>query len=348
MTEIELKFQLPDGALPAVRASVAAAGAQVQSLRAAYVDTPQRHLAAARAALRLRLEGDQWVQTLKAQGVSAMHRLEHNAPCAAGPDGGRPALDLARHLGTPAASALAAALGLSEAALAATAHAGGTAGLALTFETDIRRTLAREDHAGTQVELALDEGAIRAEPGRSLAVCELEMELVDGSEAGLLALADTWVQRHGLWLDVRSKAERGECLARGVALSPAVAPQAASLAPDASRAACRQAVQRTLQPVLVNGSVLADEALAGQPLHDHLRHWHRSLGLLHKLLGQAQLAGADMDPAWAEALMAQLAPLDAGAGPTPAAAGRVARSQGFNRLLLALMGWSAQGWPASA
>jgi inorganic triphosphatase YgiF len=350
VVEIELKFQLPAGALAAIRAEVMAAGGQVLALRAAYLDTPERHLAAARAALRLRLEGEHWVQTLKAQGASAMHRLEHNVPCEPAPDGGRPALSLARHLGTPAAKALATALGLSEAAFEAVARSGATAGLALTFETDIQRTLARVPHAGSLVELALDEGAIRAEPGRSLPVCELELELCEGEVAGLIALASTWVQRHGLWLDVRSKAERGECLARGLACSAATPPQPASLAGDASPEACRLAIQQALQPVLANASVLADEGLAAPALQahflrEHLRHWHRSLGLLHKLLGQAQLAGADADPdpAWAETLMGLLAPLDAGAGPTPAAAGRVARSPVFTQLMLALMGWTARG-----
>jgi inorganic triphosphatase YgiF len=346
MTEIELKFQLPADALPAVRAEVLAAGGRVQGLRAAYFDTPERHLAAARTALRLRREGEAWVQTLKAQGDSALHRLEHNVPCEGAPGGGRPALDLARHLGTPAAAALAGALGLGELALAQVARTGGTAGLALSFETDIQRTLARVAHARAQVELALDEGAVRAERGRSLPVCELEMELIDGSEAGLLALADAWVQRHGLWLDVRSKAERGECLARGVACSPAVVAQPASLGPDASPAACGRALQKALQTVLANGSVLADAALAGPPLYVHLGHWHRGLGGLHKLLGQDQRAGANLDPAWAETLMAQLAPLDAGAGPTPATAGRVARSPAYNRLMLALLGWTVQGGAA--
>ena len=343
MVEIELKFQLPASALPAIRAEVMAAGGQVQSLRAAYLDTPERHLAAARAALRLRQEGEQWVQTLKAQGASAMHRLEHNAPCEPGAGGGRPLLGLSRHLDTPAAQALARALGLGDAEFEATARAGGTAGLALTFETDIRRTLARVGKAGSVVELALDEGVIRAEPARSLPVCELEMELCEGEVAGLVALAGSWVQRHGLWLDVRSKAERGECLARGVTCSAAVPPQPASLALDATPEACRQAIQRALQPVLANGSVLADQALAGQPLQDHLRLWHRGLGLLHKLLGQAQLAGSGLDAAWAEALMALLAPLDAGAGPTPATAGRTARGPAFNQLMLALLGWTARG-----
>jgi inorganic triphosphatase YgiF len=342
VVEIELKFQLPATALQAIRAEVMAADGQVQILRAAYLDTPERHLAAARAALRLRQEGEHWVQTLKAQGASAMHRLEHNAACEAGAPGALPVLKLARHLGTPAAEALAAALGLSDAAFETEAHAGGSAGLALSFETDIRRTCSRVPHAGALVELALDEGAIRAEPGRSLPVCELELELCEGDVAGLITLAGALVRRHGLWLDVRSKAERGECLSRGVLLSSATPSRPASLADDASPQACRLAIQRALQAVLANGSVLADEGLATQPLQEHLQHWHRGLGLLHKLLGQAHRAGADTDPGWAETLMGLLAPLDAGNGPTPQAAGRVLRSPGFNLLMLALLGWTSQ------
>jgi inorganic triphosphatase YgiF len=339
VVEIELKFQMPAAALPVIRAEVLDAGGQVRILRAVYLDTHQRHLATARTALRLRQEGEHWVQTFKAQGANAMHRLEHNVPCEANVLGSLPMLRLARHLGTPAAEALAAALGLSEAAFEAAALSGATAGLALTFETDIRRTLNRVPNGGALVELALDEGAIRAEPGRSLAVCELELELCEGDVAGMLALAGTLVSRHGLWLDVRSKAERGECLARGVPLSPATLSQPASLAGDASPQACRLAIQKALQPVLANGSVLADEGLATQLRREHLLQWHRGLGLLHKLLGQAQLAGADADPCWAENLTGLLAPLDAGSGPTPQAAGRVVRSAGFNLLMLALLGW---------
>ena len=104
MVEIELKFQLPAAAREAVRAELAEAGARVQRLQAAYVDTPDRALARARSALRLRREDGAWVQTLKAQGAGVLVRLEHNAelPSDAGGAGeALPALDLGRHLGTP-------------------------------------------------------------------------------------------------------------------------------------------------------------------------------------------------------------------------------------------------------
>ena len=45
-------------------------------LAARYLETADGDLARARVALRLRLEGDAWVQTLKAEGRVALQRLE--------------------------------------------------------------------------------------------------------------------------------------------------------------------------------------------------------------------------------------------------------------------------------
>lgn len=324
MIEIELKFQLPPASLEALRTELEAAGCRPQRLQAAYLDTAERHLARARAALRLRREDDQWVQTLKAQGAGLMHRLEHNVPVAGGD--AVPALDLARHAGTPAGLALAAALG---------PDAGP---LGLVFETDVRRSLALLPAAGgAMVEAALDEGEIRA-AGQRLALCELELELRSGEPAALLALADDWVARHGLWLDTRSKAERGEDLARGPA---SVAALREARRPDEG-AALQQQVSAILGPLLANASVLADSALPSEALQAHLRHWHRGLGDLLHVLGVADLAGGTQrpHPAWAPALIELLAPLDAGAGPSVAVAGRVIRSPRLTRLMLALLGWS--------
>ena len=57
MHEIELKFGLPASQLDALRAELARLGADIarpQILQAAYFDTPDRRLAQARAALRVR------------------------------------------------------------------------------------------------------------------------------------------------------------------------------------------------------------------------------------------------------------------------------------------------------
>ena len=73
MTEIELKLQVPAGALAAVERALAAAPVTSVRMRAVYYDTPDSRLAAAGIALRLRQEGRRWVQTLKSGPVSYTH-----------------------------------------------------------------------------------------------------------------------------------------------------------------------------------------------------------------------------------------------------------------------------------
>lgn len=362
MQEIELKCQIPAASLAALRTHLQTIGQRdgatltQQRLQARYFDTPARALAQARAALRLRREGDTWVQTLKAlataPGATHLHRLEHNAEVSAGADGAVPALHLARHLHTPAAEALAAALGIAPEAFQIHAEAGETLGLAPTFETDIHRTQATVMHQGACIELALDEGEVRAN-GRVQVLCELEMELRSGSVAALIDLAQHWAQTHGLWLDVRSKAERGERLARGEGL-PLARPLARPVLPSdgPTPAALRQAVAGVLNPLLALGSVVADPALTAQLTPEHLRHWHRGLGLLHQALAQAAepaLVGgsgpgpAGLSAAWAESLMLLLAPLDAAGLQDAALWARAARSGRTQQLMLALLGWVASG-----
>lgn len=203
MTETELKFLIPAAALAAVEKAVATASAERTRLQAHYLDTPERHLAEAGIALRLRKEGRRWVQTLKVGG--GVVRGEHNAPATV-PAGAEPQPDLARHAGTPLEAPLAAAL-------------DGAPALAVRYRTDIVRRHRVLRAAGASVELAFDRGEIAATAPdgsvRRSPVAELEMELVGGGPAGLLAVARRWVARHGLWLDTATKAERGDRLARG-------------------------------------------------------------------------------------------------------------------------------------
>ena len=156
MEEIELKFQVPVTRLEAVRGAVTTAKAQRTRLRARYLDTPDRRLAHARVALRLRCEGERWVQTLKAEGDGPMRRLEHEVPLPLGHE--PPRLELCRHAGTRAADVLASALGLPWADVTARTGAGDDLGLAVCFETDILRTSRMSRVPGGRVELALDEG----------------------------------------------------------------------------------------------------------------------------------------------------------------------------------------------
>ncbi len=212
MQEIELKFQVPDRAQAreALVQRLQSLGASGCRMQAAYFDTPQRDLARAGVALRLRLEDGHWMQTLKARGEGLVQRLEHNQPREAAPDQ-RPLLDLAVHADHPAGQTLLRLLGRL---------GRSSADLQVQYETVFDRlALQAGGDSGLRVEVALDRGEVRAHPAgqpAALPLCELEFELLEGSLTGWLAWLRPWVGEHGLWLDLRSKAERGDRLARGL------------------------------------------------------------------------------------------------------------------------------------
>jgi inorganic triphosphatase YgiF len=160
-------------------------------LQAFYFDTPARDLVRARIALRLRLEGEQWVQTLKMPGENSLSRIEinHNRPS--------PDLDLSVYAAEPFAAVLA-------------KHAGA---LAISYETDVLRTLRRARTPLGSVEIAFDAGLLRA-GALELPISEIEFELKRGQLAAVFTIGKKWQQAHGLILDVRSKSERGDRLAR--------------------------------------------------------------------------------------------------------------------------------------
>ncbi|WP_298831679.1 CYTH and CHAD domain-containing protein [uncultured Piscinibacter sp.] len=257
MTEIELKFQVPRERREAVAAAVAgrAGAASVQRLQAVYFDTAGGELAAAGVALRVRREGPRWVQTLKAASDDAMTRLEHNVE-RAGRASEPPLPDPALHEGTAAGARLAAALaGVPDAALQC------------QYRTDIRRTARQLRVRGATLELAFDRGCIIAGE-RRLPVCELEIELLRGSAAALLGTARQWVARHGLWLDTRSKAERGTLLAAGQPRSPARKAATVELRADMGVSAARRCVLgECLQQVSVNASQVAGGDFGDEHVH---------------------------------------------------------------------------------
>jgi len=256
MHEIELKFQVPLAQQAAVRRAVATRTAQQTRLQAQYFDTADRLLAGAGFALRLRQEGDRWVQTLKGGGDGLMRRLEHNAVLP--DDVVDPRLDLSRHDDTPAGKSLSDLLARQGRA---------AADLLLQYVTDIRRTHRCVRHEGAVVELAFDEGSISGGDG-AVQLCELEFELVRGTPQALLSLARRWVHRHQLWLDVRTKAERGDRLARGLAHGAPARSASARLNPGLSpRVAAALMMRSVLQQVLPNASDLAGEVGMAEHVH---------------------------------------------------------------------------------
>lgn len=231
-------------------------------LVAVYFDTEDHALAGEHIALRLRKEGRRWVQTVKAMSDLLAVRLEHNVPLpeptSRGPRG-CPQPDLRLHRGTPVAARMHQALKHSAAAA-----------LSAQYRTDIWRLQRHFKTRQTDIEVALDQGRITADgprKTRALEVCELEIECLSGDPRVMLDVAERWVRRHGLWLDTRSKAQRGEVLARGAPAraSPARPPQAE---PGHSLASAWLSLNRgCMSSVLDNASQLAAGANTVEHVH---------------------------------------------------------------------------------
>lgn len=219
MQEIELKFQIPDSSLETVLSALNHLPDRppVQRLQAAYFDTQSRKLARAHAALRVRQEDDEWVQTLKAAAANPMIRLEDNVAATPPRPGDVIEPDLSRHHGD-ARIALQRDLGWQPESDPQGRHCS----LIQLYRTDMLRNRAElqvldpDGHSLGWVELAVDLGSIHA-GSQSLRVQELEVELVSGKPEAVLACGRDWSERFGLWLDVQTKAHRGDQLARQAA-----------------------------------------------------------------------------------------------------------------------------------
>lgn len=254
MVETELKLQVPPAARRALERELSAGGRSATvRLRATYFDTADRRLARAGLALRLRQEGRRRVQALKGRGPAgdALGRFEHESVL---PAAAPMAIDPARHAGTPAGERLAALL------------ADG-APLQEVFRTDVRRRTRRVRSRAGSVELALDLGEIVAGE-RRLPLAELEIELLQGDPRAVLDVARRWSARHGLWPDLRTKAERGERLAAGEPAGPPRKAEAPTLDPAAGEAAAFAAIvgSCTMQ-ALANASQVASGAFEAEHVH---------------------------------------------------------------------------------
>jgi inorganic triphosphatase YgiF len=208
-------------------------------LQAFYFDTPARDLVRARIALRLRLEGEQWVQTLKMPGENSLSRIEinHNRPS--------PDLDLSVYAAEPFAAVLA-------------KHADA---LAICYETDVQRTLRQARTPLGSVEIAFDTGLLRA-GALELPISEIEFELKRGQLAAVFALGKKWQQAHGLILDVRSKSERGDRLARLDAELKAIDEQKSERhEPSRRRAIAQFWAARTAENITLHPKIQAHAAL---------------------------------------------------------------------------------------
>ena len=206
--ETELKLGLNAADLPRLLTHpLLAKGEGTQRLLNTYFDTPDLALQQRRMAVRERLAGDQWLLTVKTAGQSQnglSRRQEWEGPT------------------TPCALQFDTLV--DDAELATDLMALRPA-LRELFCTDFERQRWVIAHAGSQIEVALDQGRIHV-PGTDLSepLSELELELLSGPEAALHALAEVLRQTPQgpvtLVPSDASKAQRGMALwARTIATS---------------------------------------------------------------------------------------------------------------------------------
>ena len=274
MTEFELKFALDASAAAAFRHAPALAGVRPTRRRLLnlYLDTPKAELARTQMALRLRRAGGHWFQTLKAGnsgagGIHARSEWEFARP--------GPRLDLSLFGGTP----------LAQIKDAGHLHERLATVFTVTFD---RETWVVESAPGSRIEVALDRGEVSV-AGRRDAICEVELEVLEGESDAAFDLAHALLATIALRPSTVTKAQRGWRLARGEGLAPAKAQRAAledSMSPGAAAHATIAAGLAQLQ-ANEEGVLASPDPEFVHQMRVALRRIRSSLGIFRDALGPA-------------------------------------------------------------
>ncbi|HZI85101.1 MAG TPA: CHAD domain-containing protein, partial [Casimicrobiaceae bacterium] len=264
---------------PAV-AAVARGRPRTRRLSTTYYDTPERDLAAAGVALRLRRVGRRWLQSVKGAGAVAagLHRrAEFEWRVSA------PRLDREKLALTPWKKLFAA-----------------NGSYRRVFATEVRRSeqpLAFAD--GTRAKLCLDVGEIRA--GRRRApVSEIEVELETGDPSRLFELASALAADLPVRAEPASKAERGYRLATR-SLPPPRKARDVAMAPDSTaRAALEKVGAECIAQIETNAAAMLGLS-DPEYLHQMRVGWRRTrsaLKLAQLVVPADSLAPLDRELHW--------------------------------------------------
>jgi len=291
--EIEIKLTAPADVLAAVQshpavAAVARGRLRTTRLTTTYYDTPNRDLAAAGVALRVRHAAGRWLQTVKGGGGAAagLHRrAEYEWPLPS------PQIDRGKLAHTPWRKLFA-----------------EKSAFRRVFATEVHRSeqpLAFAD--GTRAKLCFDVGEIRA--GRRRApVSEIEVELQAGNLVRLYELASALAADLPLRTEHASKAARGYALATQSPPEPPRHARDVGLPPDATVPAALAALgAECIAHIEVNAEAMRSETDA-EYLHQVRVGWRRLRSLLKLAAGMApaeKVAALETELRW---LGSQLGP----------------------------------------
>lgn len=314
MQEIELKFLVPESRLKGLMRQVQVKSSKLTQLAAHYYDTLDQQLAKAGIGLRIRKEGDAWVQTLKAGGDGIAARLEHNAildneQVQAMLDNNALMPDLSIYKDTPAAAAFD-GFKLKELAKKLTQR----------YVTDVQRTTrfltektsdGLEDSTDNCIEVAYDQGELihGEDDTQREAIQEIEFELISGDLDFLFTTAKAWCKRYKLSLSTVTKAERGGLLIKGQSHSQAVGANLNEL--NVSRKTSlptfvRAAVHNCLLQILPNSSAI----VAGSTDHEHVLQFYIGIDRLLTAITAFASFSDEINPDWQPILKQTLTLLD--------------------------------------
>ncbi|MDN3397287.1 CYTH and CHAD domain-containing protein [Psychrobacter sp. APC 3426] len=298
MQEIELKFLVPESRLKGLMRQAKVKSSEVTQLAAHYYDTPDQQLAQAGIGLRIRKEGDTWVQTIKAGGDGIAARLEHNAvldneQVQAMLDNNELMPDLTIYKNTSIAPALA-DFKLKKL----------TKKLTRLYVTDVERTTRlliddSDEAANNQIEMAYDDGDIihGNDDDKRDAIQEIEFELISGDIDFLFATAKTWCKRYKLCLSTVTKAERGGLLITEQTHSPAVNADLKQMTINKKTslpAFIRAAVHNCLLQILPNSSAI----VAGSKEDEHILQLYIGIARLTAALQMFADYSDEVNPEW--------------------------------------------------
>ena len=293
--EVELKLELD----PADRGRLEAANlfatthGETARLVSTYFDTPDLDLRKAGYSLRIRRKGAIRIQTIKADAAAAAGLFV------------RPEWERSVKTDKPLLDAtsgpLAQIVGRD-----ALEHLDGL------FVTDVRRTTRIINAQGTRFECAIDDGEIRAGQ-RSIAVCEIELELDNGSPQSLFDFARQLNEAVPLRLGVASKAERGYGLVDGDP-SGAVKAEPILLDPNGDVGDAFQTIARScMRQFRLNETVLLKSGEA-EPLHQArvgLRRLRTAFSLYKPLFVDDERVGLlDIELRWLAGELGEVRNLD--------------------------------------
>jgi triphosphatase len=269
--EVELKLETTPADLDRLAAAPLLAEAEISEKQqvSTYFDAPGLPLRAAGLSLRVRQRGDQFVQTVKAEGKAAaglFARPEWERDV----DGERPIVD-------DASGPL--AMLLPTATLQAVAP---------IFAVHVTRRTAVVQHGDASIELVFDVGEVRA-GDRTAPIAEIELELKGGSSEALFAFARELGALAPLRLGVLTKSERGYRLTEGGTKKSAPAEETV-LAADATTAeAFERIAGGCLRQFCLNEAILAqtDSAAALHQARVGLRRLRSALSISRPVLEDA-------------------------------------------------------------